>query len=387
MNATYAILTTIALEHDFYTDGRCPDFDIRPTAETMKVLKGAHILAKMLGNNLVLLVKVDETGAAFIALPADLKLSFYLELNNPSFLNFTNVPFLPTSILYCSNLEETKVGTTLYLNNAIPNYSSALPYSIGDLVRNGAVDVFEAIKPMNAGTHATTDADFWSKRSNNQYVHKGDLLDLSDGIISLETVPAKVFSINVFAFNENTKAFDESVFNEEQRFNVAQNSVNINLLSLPPAKYKVAVNGTEHFYYIDREASYGRVFGLIELYNVFGNSSDFSLMDAAQKPRDIEMVIRFANRLTKWKYLLRGTEATGIEIPSSPNAFIVGTQPNIFISQKPIALQQEVLKTIQLVKGTSILLTKLPNPQTDRLSTVLDADNNKYFCSEIYLNF
>ena len=124
-----------------------------------------------------------------------------------------------------------------------------------------------------------------------------------------------------------------------------------------------------------------------QLFNVFTAPSDFSLLDLTKKPRGIEMVIRFANRLTKWKYILRSTLATGIEIPTQPGAFIDGATNNVFISKNPLALQQQVLKTIQLMNGAAILLSKLPNPQPDRVATDLDGDGNKYYCSEIYLNF
>ncbi|MEO6830826.1 MAG: hypothetical protein ABI169_01400, partial [Chitinophagaceae bacterium] len=231
------------------------------------------------------------------------------------------------------------------------------------------------------------DADFWKKRVNNQYLHSGDLLDLNDGLLALQTAPGKLFNIEVFGFNEVSKAFDFSIVQNQQRFTDNQESINIELQNLPPAKYKVVVNGQEYYCYSDRDASYSRVFGIIELFNVFTAPSDFSLLDGARKPRGIEMVIRFANRLTKWKYILRSSLATGIEIPTLPGAFIDGATDNVFISKNPMALQQQVLKTIQLMNGPAILLSKLPNPQPDRVSTDLDGDGNKYYCSEIYLNF
>lgn len=387
MTTSYGILATISLQHEYYADGRCPDFDITPTAATAKALKGAGILTKMLGEALILLVKLNDAGAVLVDIPHNLRMSFYLKLNNASFVNYTNVPFQATSIFYCSNLPQTKVGTTLYLNENVPNYSNAKAYVIGDLVRAGATDIFEAIKPMAAGTHTTTDANFWKKRSNNQYLHSGDLLDLNDGRLLLQTAPAKLFNIAVFGFNEGSKAFDIPVFQQEQRFIGEQATLNIDLVNLSPAKYKVDVNGEEHYCYVDGEASYTRVFGVVELFNIFEMPSDFSLLDAGKKPRGIEMVIRFANRLTKWKYILRSTLATGVEIPAIPGAFIDGTTDNVFVSKNPMALQQQVLKTIQLMNGPAILLNRLPNPQPDRMATDLDGDGNKYFCSEIYVNF
>ncbi|MEO6834269.1 MAG: hypothetical protein ABI378_16220, partial [Chitinophagaceae bacterium] len=73
MTTSYAILATIALQHEYYADGRCPDFDITPTAATAKAMKGARILTKMLGNTLVLLVKVDDAGVVLVDIPTNLR--------------------------------------------------------------------------------------------------------------------------------------------------------------------------------------------------------------------------------------------------------------------------------------------------------------------------
>jgi hypothetical protein len=49
-------------------------------------------------------------------------------------------------------------------------------------------------------------------------------------------------------------------------------------------------------------------------------------------------------------------------------------------------LRQQPLKTIQLMKGATILASKLANPPPDRISTVEDGGNT-YFCAEMYLNY
>lgn len=46
MTTAYSILATVTLQHDYYANGRCADFDIVPSAETASALSGAGMLTK-----------------------------------------------------------------------------------------------------------------------------------------------------------------------------------------------------------------------------------------------------------------------------------------------------------------------------------------------------
>ena len=388
MTSTYSIFATISLLHDYYGDSRTPDFDIIPTQATASALKGAGMLTKQVNNQLILLVKVKDSGALNLELPVDLKLSFYLELRNPAFINFTNVNYQPGNIFYFSNLPKTKLDSVLYLNNQIPLFNVADSYAIGDLVRDIAGDCFEVIKPVAAGTHPTADTAFWRKRSNKQYVHSGDQLALSDGILKVETAPAKNFEITVAKLNPITLAYNIPVGSKQyQSFTQDVSSIGVDLKDCNPGKFKVTVNGQEHYCYHDKTASYQRVFGVIEIFNLFGPANDFGFVDASNVPKSLDLELRFANRLALWKYITHSPAITGIEIPTVPNAFTAGVQPGVFISSAPMLINEQPLKTLQLMKGATIVATKLPNPPPDRISTHKDGDGNQYYCAEMYLNY
>ncbi|MBS1614778.1 MAG: hypothetical protein JST06_01520 [Bacteroidetes bacterium] len=385
MTSTYAILASVSLRHDYYADGRCLDFNIRPTAQTVDIIRGLSILSKMIGDSLVLLLKVDDAGKAYLNLPSELKLSFYLELINTDFLNYSNAPVASEMVCYCSNAMHTKVGNTLFLNSLVPAFSNAKAYVIGDIVTDGG-SVFEALRPVSPGSHTPTDTDFWQLRAYEQYVHPKDLIQLSDGTLQLQVASASDFSIEVFGMNIQTQVFDQPVSSQTLRFPSAVNSLMLGLQNLPPAKYRVVVNGVESFVYVDPEASYARVFGIIELYNCFSSGDDFGWLTAAQIPRGLDYTIRFANRLVIWKYIARTTNVTAIENTAIPNAFEAGSLPKQFVSRKPLFMQQQPLKTIRVMSGSTILASRLANPPPDRIATTLES-GNEYYCAEMYLNY
>ena len=391
MTTTYTILASITLQHDYYVDGRCMDFDIVPTPATAKVLSGLGILSKMVENSLILLIKLNDSGEVRVVPPVDLKLGFYLQLNNTSFSNFTNAPYASDSFLYFSNLTTTQVDGTLYLNQSVADYTNTSSYQIADMVRDPLGDVYEAIKPSSAGAHDTGDPEFWSKRSARQYVNPLDEILLSDGNLPLPVTPAKNFAISVFSLNPFTLIYDIPLDGiAPLQFQQAMDSIVVNLQDIPNGRYRLVVNGEERFIYKDQMASYSRAYGVIEIFNVFSAANTFGLLDAANKPKGLDLVIRFANRLAIWKYITRiSSVVTGIEIPAVPNAFnlVPGSSPQQFVSAAPMLMREQALKTVQLMKDATILASKLANPPPDRISRFTDTDGNSYYCAEMYLNY
>jgi hypothetical protein len=385
MTTSYSILTTVSLRHDYYADGRCPDFQIRPAAQTLAWMRGLFILSRMIGDTLVLLVKVDETGKTCQSLPQDLKLSFYLELINTDFLNFSNAPAANGMVSYGSNIFHNEAAGALCLNSPVPGFSAAEAYIIGDMVADGG-DIFEAIRPVSPGSHATSDADFWQRRLSHQYVHNGDLIRLSDGNLHLDVTAAGSFVVEVFSLNLQTRVFDVPVESRTLSFSANVTELSLDLQHLPPAKYRIAINGVDHFVYADRTASYARVYGILELYNCFPAADDFGWLNAGGIPKALDHVLRFANRLAIWKYITRTTNVTAVENTDVPNAFEAGDEPKQFVSRKPLFMQQQPVKTLRVLSGATVLASRLANPPPDRIATCIE-DGNEYFCAEMYLNY
>src|SRR5687767_9646874 len=95
MTTKYKIFFMIELLHDYYSNRQCKDFDVIPSEDTSQLLKNRQMIFKMMGNKLVVLVKVNSNGPdadkPFINLNPDDKFLFYLQLNSPQFNIITSL--------------------------------------------------------------------------------------------------------------------------------------------------------------------------------------------------------------------------------------------------------------------------------------------------------
>ena len=91
MQVTYKILFTVDIFNDYYRDGRCTDFKLMPSWETASLLKKYNMLYRMTGNRLVILVKIKDDNTPVTPIDPNTKFSFYMDLQTPAFVNFTNI--------------------------------------------------------------------------------------------------------------------------------------------------------------------------------------------------------------------------------------------------------------------------------------------------------
>lgn len=82
---------TLRVTHDYYTDGRCPDFIIQPDKQTARIISKHRCLVKSLPDGIRLLTVVDKNQKPLIAQPDEVKFTFHLRLQNPDFVLFTNL--------------------------------------------------------------------------------------------------------------------------------------------------------------------------------------------------------------------------------------------------------------------------------------------------------
>ena len=84
----------LRLRHTYYTDARCPDFEIEPTPDTHQLLKNYRCVFKALPDGLRILIATTKNNGKFvplIPLQTGLNFSFYLRLQNPDFPLFTDI--------------------------------------------------------------------------------------------------------------------------------------------------------------------------------------------------------------------------------------------------------------------------------------------------------
>ncbi len=87
----YLPLITLQITHTFYTDGRCPDFEIEAAPATQRLLKNHRCVLKPVPGGVRLLMAVTGDDVPFIPLRAGATFAFRLRLRNPDFALFTDL--------------------------------------------------------------------------------------------------------------------------------------------------------------------------------------------------------------------------------------------------------------------------------------------------------
>lgn len=84
-------VTALLLRHEYYADGRCPDFAIKPCAETARLLRNHRCLCGTSSDGVRILTQCNAMGQPFLPLPAEVTLRFELRLQNREFALFTDL--------------------------------------------------------------------------------------------------------------------------------------------------------------------------------------------------------------------------------------------------------------------------------------------------------
>jgi hypothetical protein len=354
MSVKYKILFITELLHDYYANKESKDFEVMPSGETSKVLQGQGMLYKVIGNKLIVLVKVDADNKPFISFNATGRLTFYLKVHNPHFYNFTNINYKPSQPqrYYFSNLTQNKAGSTLHLSNKIALYNSANTYPVGSFAANSSGEVFEALKSnSNANQHDLNETSFWKSKGQGQFASESDLIELAPSTYNFTTTPATDFTIRIFGINTTSGVYDVQVKDTEVKtFSSPQNN---------------------------------NVFGIIEIFNRLPAANDFGLFDTAGMPKESTFTIHFANRSVIWKYLAKTTDITAVQ--DSVYTF-TPLAPRQFISSEPIPLTEKPINTVSIRSTIFGDITSIANPVRDRLQTITK-DGDTYYCAEKFLNY
>ena len=104
-------LCSIQFRHNYYNDGLCRDFTIEPTQATKLLLSNYRLILKQSAFGFTILADKDKTFEYFKKYRKQIqgqKLSFVLKTKNVRFINFSNLPFLPSNTIhYFNNLQGT----------------------------------------------------------------------------------------------------------------------------------------------------------------------------------------------------------------------------------------------------------------------------------------
>ena len=382
----YGDLFTIKLLHGFYNSGECPDFAIIPSAETSDILNGYGIICRQQGNMLFAGVRSDKaTGIPFLLPKPGLRLTFYLECNNPLFNNFTNLPLSspPGKVMYFTNRNNNFSNNIPFISSVIAGYSNTTTYQPGDLVVFTG-DVYENIKTY-VPPAATPDAGHWKKIGTDRFASAPDPLNwIPETGTYTFSAPQTTAAIKVSGYNPATEDYTLVVFSMTINFTNPVSSFLLDLSSLPAGKYMLDVNGTVQAVYLDDALKGSGFNGIIDIYNEAVFPDPYCLLDPANRLTSPGYVISFLTRATIWRYFLLPGSPGGT-IADGDGVYTFSVTPDGIISGLPIPLNERGLPNIQLTLGGNIF-SPLPGA-SPRSIAPLTVGTSNYYCSDIFINY
>ena len=121
MELAVARICEVSFSHSYYTDGVIKNLSIEPTSACRKFLSNYRIFFRDKSDGFALLSTLEETDSTkpFISVNKNICLSFAVTINNPYFLNFSDLPsdLESSEIFYFSNLNDNVNGTDLLINS------------------------------------------------------------------------------------------------------------------------------------------------------------------------------------------------------------------------------------------------------------------------------
>ena len=392
MNLKYKMLATVSLQHEYYTDGRCPDFTVVPSPETEILLKNLGAVYKSRGNKVMIFVRVGANNQPMIPVPHNVSFVFYMLLENQSFFNFSNINYQPAAnkrYYFSNRLMGRFVTDEKNLPAAVPAYDAANAYAVGDLAVDPLLGyITEAIRASDAGNpHGPADTVYWLRKEGLAYVCKTDLATFVSGAYNyFPAAPQTDFTADIFEYNPNgaeVQVGDTITLS----FDTPQTSVQIPLTDLPDGRYIVYINEDRNDIYLSAGAIQKNVFGIIELITDYVDIN-YGLFDIDGLMLQPDYVIRFANRNFIWKYLTN-EDIAGILYGSYDFQFKLDERSGIksYVSNTPIPLVQQITPALAPVKMKPDDSTEtIAVPSFDKLSYITQ-NGNTYFCIEKYLPY
>lgn len=320
----YKKIIDLQIWHDYYLGqpdaltALSADYDssnlltIEPTPDCLQSLKNLRWVFRSQPHGASIFASVNKTitGEFQTQIPIDRleRLTFWLVVRDPDFMNFTNLPLEQTAakIYYYSNLTGSEASSLLFLTQLLPTYDTKTEYTLGQLVAQGG-KTQEAIKYQKSSPKNFNQKQ-WQDLPSSQYVSALDYLPrqaLSRSDLALanpgDTVRVKLVDIN------EVETFAVELIAPNQHPPGSPLAIDLNFTGQDPGLYQLTRNGreVEKFVLID-PLPRRDVFGLVEISL---NSSRLTPAFALIEPnagqtliRPKTYVIRFKNRLTRWRY-------------------------------------------------------------------------------------
>jgi hypothetical protein len=389
IDINFGNLFTVELLHSYYKDQLCPDFNISVSNQTANFLGGHRIITRQHFNQLITGVNCINNitpPKPFTPIDAGAQFTFFMQLNNPVFFNYTNLTSTaPGKIYYFTNRNNNVSNGKSFLSGKIGTYNAANTYAPGDLAVNGSGTVYRAIGSSKPGnTFDLSHTDHWMAIDNNQYLTDKDALQWlpSVSVYQLGALQSSV-SISVLGYDMGAATYTQSVFSKTIAFANPVSSFTLDLSSLQPGKYSLTINGIQQWIYINDELANGKIFAVIDIFNDAAPAS-CNLLDgsgALLNPAP-HYSICFLNRATIWKYILASNQPG--DINDTANLYHFANPASVITSLTPIPLSNKALNLKLTLNSHDYSPIACADPQ--RLVTITKGTDT-YPCSEIFLNF
>lgn len=334
----YRELFSIEFLHDFYSSGKCPDLQLAPTADCSRLLQslGLRFIPSTFGGKVF--GKADRTGPVnnpqFILkypVPENTRFSFLVKPINKTFETFTQTnPDRPKGSYYC-------------FSNLVNNVSAdSLPLLVADAGSKKVSD--NDLVPVKSGSFSFT-------HNSNEATRTGRLESTHNG-----------------------EALEQTLNNNGNKFHFS-----FDLAMIAQGRLRFSIDGTPQTSFYNLYPAEGKdFFGIAEIFHrsALPDSHRFLQNDNSIATKSYK--IAFANRSTRWRYLVTKkfkTGVTGVSVQKSGGSPI-GFNPQVVLpsgqfsvsSSAAIPLKEEPVTGIVLKdQANKTIIEHLPNPAMTHL--------------------
>lgn len=389
IDINFGNLFTVELLHSYYKDQLCPDFNILPSEQTLNLLAGHRIIARQYSNQLITGANCNNKISPpkpFTPIEQGMQFTFFMQLNNPVFFNYTNLASAaPGKIYYFTNRNNNISNGKTFLSSKITTYDAANTYAPGDLAVNGSGTIYRAISSSKPGNSFNlTNTNHWMAVDKNQYLSEKDALQwMSSKSVYQLGSPQPSVNIAVLGYDSVTTTYTRSVFSKTIAFANPASSFTLDLSFLQSGKYSLTINETQQWIYINDELNGSKTFAVIDVFNDASPAS-CHLLDgsgALLNPPP-HYSIYFLNRATIWKYILASKQPGNIN--DTANLYHFANPASVITSLTPIPLSNKALNLKLTLNNHDYSPIACADPQ--RIVTITKGTDT-YPCSEIFLNF
>jgi hypothetical protein len=344
---------------------------LKPTRACQQTLKNLRWVARPHAQGVTLFAEVDAVDPddpdtdyrTKIPVNRLARLTFWLEVNDPTFANYTNLPLSPADrgqFYYFSNVSgstqsyerttesgDTEIVDYLFLSQPLAAYDANAEYFIGSLVID-ADHTYESLTYQSIGTDASTleDTDSWARLPRSEYVSDRDQLprqNLSRLQNILAASPGSAVTFSLTDIN-GQRSFTQTTDVPESHPDGDPMMVGLNFAGQAPGRYQLIINNTltEGAFVLFDPLAAPKAYALVELAIASDSVPEpfecvqFQGEDTIIQPKTY--ILRFKNRTTRWRY--RTLNGHGFDRDAPPEGFEV-IDEHTYVTAVPRGLQRQ----------------------------------------------